>query len=464
MATPDLSPKIKLAFALACIVQLVFIISLPTGFLNPLFVEAVEGHGQASDFFGIYQAGENLLGGYSIYDHWDYKNEAPQVVPFYYFYRYLPPTAYGSAVLTLLFSPWTAYWVWIVLNEILLVLVVASILRAAPWPRERRWIIASLWLAFFPFYIEQIMGQFSFTMAVFLWILWRYEAPPREVSTSASPSGSRSAPRGWFGLKNLLQSLRGYVWSQDRAGPISVLMTWSASLTVKSFSVLLALPFLRDVRLKRVLAGGSLAAALCIPYFLFHPRDTLEFARLNFIPFSRIYKASMGLRTMVHDIAIQILPDAPKILGQGLERYIVSASSALVFLLAIWATLKVRNMTWERKTRAAMDILIWVTAFFLTYKSIWEYHYVMMLPVVTAVYLATGSRFVLAMGILLALPTLYAATPILAGVPAEAKIHEWPGWYHVIHYSVKVLPTVGLFVWALLAAKGRGWTVRAESL
>jgi hypothetical protein len=111
-----------------------------------------------------------------------------------------------------------------------------------------------------------------------------------------------------------------------------------------------------------------------------------------------------------------------------------------------------------------MDILIWVTAFFLTYKSIWEYHYVMMLPVVTAVYLATGSRFVLAMGILLALPTLYAATPILTGVPAQAKIHEWPGWYHVIHYSVKVLPTVGLFVWALLAAKGRGWTPRAESV
>lgn len=456
MSVAKLSPKVRLVFAAACVLQIIFVISLVTGFLNPLFVEAVEGHGQASDFFGIYQAGSNLLEGYSIYDHWDYENEAPQVVPFYYFYRYLPPTAYGAALLTLLFSPWTAYWVWMVLNEALLALVVLSILRASPWPRGRRWIAASLWLGFFPFYIEQIMGQFSFTMAVLLWVLWRYETPP-SLTVPADSSG------GWLGLRSVLGRWRRYSWSDDRAGPLSVLLTWSASVTVKSFSVLLAFPFLRDLRLKRILGAGALAAAVSLPYFAFRPADVVEFARLNFKPFPPIYKASMALRTMVHDIASQILPNAPEFFGQGLERYIVSASSGLVLILAIWATLRLRNVTWERTTRAGIDILLWVTAFFLTYKSIWEYHYVMLLPAVTAVYLATGSRAVLTLGVLLGLPTLYAATPLIAGVPAEAKIYEWPGWYHVLHYSMKVLPTLGLFLWCLAVAWRGGWTARTES-
>ncbi|MFH1143690.1 MAG: hypothetical protein V1774_04015, partial [Candidatus Eisenbacteria bacterium] len=82
----------KVVFGAALLLHAVLVVSLPTGLLNPLFVEASQGHGQASDFFGIYQAGSNLNHGYSIYDSQDYLHEAPPVVPFYYFYRYLPPT------------------------------------------------------------------------------------------------------------------------------------------------------------------------------------------------------------------------------------------------------------------------------------------------------------------------------------------------------------------------------------
>jgi hypothetical protein len=442
MGSPRLSPRIKLVFAAACLIQLVFILSLPLGFLNPLFVEAMETYGQGSDFFGIYQAGSNLLKGYSIYDYVNYRNEAPQVVPFYYFFRYLPPTAYGAAVATLLFSPGTAYWVWIVLNEVLLLLVVLSILRAGDWPRGRRWTAAALWLGFFPFYIEQFMGQFSFLMAVLLWILWRHEAPP--------PGDEAGSARwGRFGLGNLLDRWRSYAWGKDRPGPASVLLTWSASLTVKSFTALLALPFLRDLRLKRVLAGGILAAAACIPYYIYRPADLIEFARLNFSPFPPIYKASMGFRTMTRDILSQAFPDPPQILGRGLDLWLVAAFSGVIFLFAVWATLRMRRTAWERNRRAAFDLLLWVAVFFLTYKSVWEYHYVMMLPAVTAAYLVTGSRVVLALGILLGLPTLYALTPLLAGVPSGVKLHEWPGWYRMLHFSVKVLPTLGLFVWSL---------------
>ena len=89
---------VKPIFFLSCFVHLLFIVSWLTGWLDFLFVEAIRGHGQAADFYGIYQAGENLLRGYSIYDSYDYINEAPLVVPFYYFYRYLPPTAYVAAI------------------------------------------------------------------------------------------------------------------------------------------------------------------------------------------------------------------------------------------------------------------------------------------------------------------------------------------------------------------------------
>jgi hypothetical protein len=93
--------------------------------------------------------------------------------------------------------------------------------------------------------------------------------------------------------------------------------------------------------------------------------------------------------------------------------------------------------------------------FFLVFKSVWEYHYVMMLPAVTAAYLVTGSRTVLSLGILLGLPTLYAATPLMTGVPSGSNLAEWPGWFQILHFSVKGLPTLGLFAWCM-AVVGKG--------
>jgi hypothetical protein len=329
----------KAAFAAAVFIQLVFVASLPTGFLHPLFVEAVEGHGQASDFFGVFQAGSNLVGGHSIYDSDDYLNEAPRAVPFFYFYRYLPPTAYLASIAALLFSPWAAYWIWVAINEILLALMIVSILRAAPWPAKRRWVAAALWLGFFPFYIEQVMGQFSFTMAVFLWLLWRHEKhPPQETTTPRN----EKLPF----LKEVAVRWRGYVWNKDRPGPLSVLLAWSASLTLKSFSAFLSLPYLRDGRLKRVLAGAGVGALVCVPYFAFRPRDLVEFARLNFSPFTpKIYKGSMGFRTLLRDVLAQVFPDgAPETFGYGLDRLFLIACAGLVLLLALWAMLRMRRI------------------------------------------------------------------------------------------------------------------------
>jgi len=423
MGWPPPSARLGTLAAAALLLHLLFVVSLPTKWLHPLFVEAVEGHGQASDFFGIYQAGENLANGFSIYDSDDYRNEAPRVVPFFYFYRYLPPTAYGAALAAVILPPWPAYWIWVALNEILMGLLVLSVLRDGRWPAARRWIIASVWLAFTPFHIEQIMGQFSLTMAAFLWVLWRCEREDDQ---------ERGLPRRRFD---------------------PVLAAWVASLSLKSFSAPMALPYLRDGKRRRVLFGGLLTVLLSLPYFVWRPGDIWEFLRLNLSPFGpRILKGSLGFQTLLRDLLSRTGIGSPEatleILGRSVSwsRLAMAAAALGILLLALRGTWMNRSCR-DASRRRAVDLLIWTGAFFLMFKSVWEYHYVMMLPAATAAYLTSGSRTVLAAAVLLALPTLYAAAPVLAGVPSSADLSLWPGWLRGLHFSTKPLPALALFLW-----------------
>ncbi len=459
MGFSDLDRTARATFLIGAGLHLIFALSLVTGFLDPLFVEACEGHGQASDFYGIYQAGANLLGGFSIYDHENYRQEAPQAVPFYYYYRYLPPTAYGAALGALLLPPLTAYWVWVLLVEAILLVTVASLLRWTQWPARRRWILAGLWLGFFPFYIEQIMGQYSLCMAALLWFLWRYETKPSpadwEIGKSPAPTGSD--PRG-----NLLwgagwpQTWRLYRWREDRIGEARSWLAWASSIALKSFTVLLAVAYLRDGKLKRVIAGGALAVGVSLPYFLFRPADLTEFLRLNFAPFTpRIYKGSMGLQTLLQDLVAQF----PTLFDQTLltlgdrtltvGRLSMLGCAGLIGILGVWATLQAGRA----RQRRALDLAIWTSVFFLIFKSVWEYHYVMMLPAVSAAYLVTGSRVALGIGVLIGLPSLYALAPTLAAVPADAPLELWPGWFRSLHFSMKSVPTLFFFLWCLAAAR-----------
>jgi hypothetical protein len=92
-ARPDPGRGIGLTvLGLGAALHLLFLISLRTHWLDPIFLEAAAAYGQASDFFGIYQAGDNLDRGRSIYD-WEGRPEgSPRRVPYFYHYRYLPPT------------------------------------------------------------------------------------------------------------------------------------------------------------------------------------------------------------------------------------------------------------------------------------------------------------------------------------------------------------------------------------
>ena len=443
-----------IALAVAVVVHLCFLVSLSTGFLNPLFVEANEGLGQASDFFGIYQAGANLAHGYSIYDSDDYQAKAPRAVPYFYFYRYLPPTAFLAALGASALPPSPAYWTWVVLCELILLAIVGSVLRRAEWPLARRLVAAALWFGAFPFYVEQLMGQFSIVMAAFLWILWRWEAKTTVGMSAVGPSVDR--PRSAIThLPDILRSWRTYRWRNDSFDRGPFLFGWVGSLSLKSFSALLAFPYLRDGKLKRVLTGVGATLILSVPYYLARPGDLREFVRLNFTPFTpSMHKGSFSLHNLLRDLlsrievpALHVLHPVGPLQLNAVGGGILLAAGAIGGL-ALVATIRLYN----HPNRAALDLGLWTTAFFLVFKSIWEYHFVMLLPAITALWLTTGSRTVLVVGVLLALPTIYALAPALARVPATARIEQWPAWFSALHFSAKAVPTLVLFGWCVREA------------
>ncbi|MBN1164014.1 MAG: hypothetical protein JXB45_05510 [Candidatus Krumholzibacteriota bacterium] len=439
----------RVVFAAAVLLHLFLVIALFTSWPGNLFIEASRGFGQAADFFGIYQAGANLLEGYGIYETDSPENAPHRVVPFFYFYRYLPPTAYAAALGTLFFGPRAAYWVWVLFNEILIIFTVGCILSWKNRPSSRRFVCASLWMGYFPVCIEQFMGQFSLCMAVLLLWLWKLDSPEREETHPASSHPDRRP--------GLLARWRDYSWKGDRWGKPLPLIVWTASMLIKSFSILLALPFLRDRRLKRVLAGLSLVILLSLPYFIYRPRDLLLFARRNLSPFTTLYAGDFGFQALLRAL-IRYLPDGgakalPALGGMdiNLEKLLLSAVSVLIFTLAVRAALR-----WEgTPRRQALDLLLWTTVFFLIYKTIWEYHYVMILPAVTAAFLVTGSRLILVMAVLIGLPTLFVCFPLL-GIENSTAPEAWPGLFKILHFSVKSLPVLVLYGWCIKKAPRKG--------
>jgi len=56
----------------------------------------------------------------------------------------------------------------------------------------------------------------------------------------------------------------------------------------------------------------------------------------------------------------------------------------------------------QKKVDPLGNISLWTLTFFLIFKDVWEYHYVILIPLFVAYYLQTRSRFILALFIILA--------------------------------------------------------------
>ena len=101
----------------------------------------------------------------------------------------------------------------------------------------------ALWLGFFPFYLEQWMGQFSFLMAVFLWIMTPTDGGGSGGGREEGPIGA--AERSW--------RARAAFWA------------WAGSVALKSYTVLFAISLLRRRRLRPVLLCAGFVLLACRP-------------------------------------------------------------------------------------------------------------------------------------------------------------------------------------------------------
>ena len=428
-------------FTAALVIHIFFIVTFFRDTPQAIFPEAALGKGRAADYFGIYQGGVNLVNGHSIYCQDLPENLEHRVVPYFYYYRYLPPVAVLSALVSRLLAPWPAYWLWVVLNELLLLITVFWILKWDRWPSHRRLFVAALWLGYFPLYIEQYMGQFSLCMAILILMLWKRDVSAADGRQPAPLPHNGSSKRSWMSFADKMA----------RFNPGIASVVWSASILLKTFPIMLVVPYFRDRLYRRIIVSFFTVTLLSAPYFFLHPGAVRDFVRLNLSPFTAVYKGDFGFQAFIKVLCRTVLPvhteEPLGVIGSfsSPERIIQVACTILILTMAVRVSFKLRDFP----DRHSFDLMIWTAVFFLIFKTIWEYHYLMMLPAITAIVLCRGTPVVYIMGILIGMPTLFGLLPFLGIVPATS-LDRWPVLVRIVYFGSKAIPVLVLFIWILL--------------
>ena len=415
--------------------HLIFCVSLRTHWLDPFFLETMKAYGQAADFFGVHQAGRNLLDGLSIYDSVNYRGEAVSTAPYLYFYRYLPPTAYGSALGAAVFSPWTGYWIWVWVNELLLLWLGFSLWRWPGIPRPVRESLVGLTLGFAPFYLEQWMGQFSLAMACALWLTLRGEMR----RSDGGPCGERS-------FRGLLRS--------------SSFWGWTVSLALKSYSALFAIVYLLERRWRRVALAALFVGLAVLPYYAARPEDLLQFARLNLKPYPpTLLAVRYGPIAVVQLLSQRFLSGSGLTFDLGLK--VVTAAELPVYLwIAFLGSVSlIVTLRSFRRARSEHLLILWMLTFFCVYKDIWEYHHVMLLPALYVFAIGHRSRTPWILFGWLALPTANVwAVDFWRGVPMET----WSLFQVAVHHVFYAVPVGIFYLWTLRRCLEEGRGSRGE--
>jgi len=320
--------------------HLVLFSSLSLRFLNPLADDTTHRRGQGVDFYAVYQAGRNVLDGVSVYA------DKPEhfIVPYNYPYRYHPLVALTVGIAGNAVTPAVAYTLWILISEALLLLNIMLTRKLFSDPEQAN-VGSALWLLFFPLYVELYMGQFSFLMAsMVFWmiILW---------------------DRG-----------------KTRAGDAA----WTASLLVKS-NTALVLPVLAKLgRWKSIAAASSFVVVVSVPYFVLMPGSLEAFAGNIAAPLTvPTIAGNQGFAALVGIAWLRLgglWPDSIFQVTQQLDQLNaalplpVTAWSLTVLAVTLAVTVLSRREDWIEL------VILWMTAYFLFYKHVWEHHYVMALP------------------------------------------------------------------------------------
>jgi hypothetical protein len=415
-----MKPSARILLVVALVVHGLFIASLvdPGHFLNPLFPEGMHnvGEGQGSDFFAFYQAGRYVLDGEDIYQR--PMDDPDRVVPYGYFYRYLPFTALTLGVALNALPPWPAYWLWVVIVELILALVILQTRRMTSDATLFGY-LAAMWLMFSPFYIEQYMGQLTFVMSALIFV---------------------------FALARARGRLAAFDWS------------WILSVLVKHVTILYVPILARMRRLRPIVLALVLLAASTVPYVLLRTSDTGQFGHDNFSFNLYPYPGNFGALALVMVLKNRFFPAASEPLFYvgplmlSITRLLLLAVMAVPTLTALWITFR----------RRAFDFVeslgLWTMVYFFVFREVWEYHYVLLLPILVLFYARTRARVLWWIYGLLAAPTLFVLYDVAGDFPEDS----WTAFEHVLNHAFKVVPLVWLFLWVAVGCY-RGHLKRAES-
>jgi len=334
----------KIVLAIAIVVHIVFIVSLvhPSHFLSPLFVEGAHniGDGPATDFFAFYQAGRYVIEGRDIYQ--DPMSDPDRVVPYAYFYRYLPFVAYTVGLASNVVSPWAAYWIWLLIVELLLLLAIRSTYRMVS-DRSLFAYLAAMWLMFTPFYLEQFMGQLTFVMGVLIF---------------------------WFALSYARGKMTAFDWS------------WTLSVLLKHLTLVYLPILIRIKRYRTVLLGVGLLLVTTLPYYLLtRSSDVGRFAQSNFDLSLYPLPGNYGVLSLLMAFKMHFFPRASEIgfnigpLRMSITRMLILGTMVTPVLVSLWVTFK-------RKPFDFIESLgLWTMVYFFVFREVWEYHYVLLMPV-----------------------------------------------------------------------------------
>src|SRR5690606_23361820 len=164
---------------------------------------------------------------------------------------------------------------------------------------------------------------------------------------------------------------------------------WSAAVALKTFPALFAVVYAKQGRLRRVLLAAGAVALASLPYYLRRPEDFVHFLRLNLRPLPpEIELGRFGMTSLVQSLSAHWLgAHGARTIDLGIKQVYLASIPVYLWigsLLAVagWAT-------WRSRGRALELLALWVAAFFCIYKDVWEYHHVMLLPVLFTLGLGT---------------------------------------------------------------------------